>query len=140
MKSELNPTILLVEDNEDDVFAMQRALNIGKVTNPLQVVTDGKQAVDYLAGAGMYADRTQFPMPFLIFLDLKLPYLTGFEILRWMRTQPQLESIMVAVLTGSAEKRDQDTAYGLGARSYLVKPPKAETLNAILDSLRSFPG
>ncbi len=127
----------MVEDNDDDVFAMRRVLDIGKVTNPLQVVTDGKQAVDYLGGAGIYADRKQFPMPFLIFLDLKLPYLSGFEILEWMRSQPQLESIVVVVLTGSAETRDQDTAYRLGARSYLVKPPKIESLKAILRSLNA---
>ena len=137
MKNDLNATILLVEDNDDDVFAMRRSLDIGKVTNPLQVVTDGKQAKDYLSGTGIYAEREKFPLPFLIFLDLKLPYFTGFEILEWMRTQPQLESIVVVVVTGSAENRDQDTAYRLGARSYLVKPPKAETLNTIFNSLTS---
>src|SRR5580658_10111468 len=125
MKNDSSATILLVEDNDDDVFAMRRALKNGAVTNPLQVVTDGKQAKAYLDGTGDFADRRQFPLPFLIFLDLKLPYFSGFEILEWMRTQPPLESIVVVMLTGSAENRDQDTAYRLGAHSYLVKPPKA---------------
>src|ERR1700722_2760883 len=135
MRNNLDATILLVEDDEDDVFAMERVLEVGKIKNPLQVVTDGKEAKDYLGGVGIYADRKLFPLPFLIFLDLKLPYFTGFEILEWMRTQPHLESMLVVVLTGSAESRDQDTAYRLGARSYLVKPPKVETVRAILDSL-----
>ena len=137
MNRDLSPTLLLVEDNDDDVFAMRRALEKGRVMNPLQVVTDGKQAVDYLSGAGIHADRGQFPLPSLIFLDLKLPYVSGFEILEWIHTQPQLASVVVVVLTGSAETRDQEKAYRLGARSYLVKPPKAEVLNAILESLRA---
>jgi CheY-like chemotaxis protein len=135
--NDLKATILLVEDNEDDVFAMQRAIKKSRVINPLQIVTDGQQAVDYLRGGGIYANRAQFPLPFLIFLDLKLPYFTGFEILQWIRTQPPLESIIVVVLTGSAESRDKDNAYTLGARSYLVKPPTVETLNAVFDSLNT---
>ena len=119
MKSDPNATILLVEDNDDDVFAMQRAMEIGKVTNPLQVVTDGKEAVDYLGSAGIYADREKFPMPFLIFLDLKLPYLSGFEILEWMRGQPQLESIIVVVLT-VALLRSPRSRHSLSSRGALV--------------------
>jgi CheY-like chemotaxis protein len=137
MKNDLNATILLVEDNEDDVFAMRRALKLSHVANPLQVATDGQQAMDYLRGDGTYANREQFPLPFLIFLDLKLPYYTGFEILEWIRTQPALDSTVVIVLTGSAESRDKDKAYSLGARSYLVKPPTPETLRAILGSLNT---
>ena len=94
-------------------------------------------AFDYLRGDGIYSNREQFPMPVLIFLDLKLPYYTGFDILEWMRTQPHLASIVVVILTGSAESRDKDKAYSLGARSYLVKPPTPVTLTAILDSLNT---
>jgi CheY-like chemotaxis protein len=135
---EPSQTILLIEDYEDDIFAMQRALSQANITNPLQVVTDGQQALDYLSGAGQYANRTEFPLPFIMFLDLKLPFVDGFEILSWIRQQPTLQSIIVIVLTGSAETRDQDKAYALGARSYLVKPPTAETLNGILESLKSY--
>ena len=103
-------TILLVEDYEDDVFAMERALAEAKITNPLQVVTDGQQALDYLSGMGQYSNRTQYPLPFIVFLDLKLPFIDGFEILGWIRQQAALNSIMVIVLTGSAESRDQDKA------------------------------
>src|ERR1051325_559322 len=114
----LGSTILLVEDNEDDIFMMRRALRLGNFTNPLQVVTDGQQAVDYLSGTRQYAIRERHPLPFIIFLDLKLPYLDGFEILKWIRQRPELDSIVVVVLTSSAEMRDQDRAYALGARSY----------------------
>jgi CheY-like chemotaxis protein len=131
-------TILLVEDYEDDVFAMERALLQANITNSLQVVTDGQQALDYLSGTGQYSNRTQYPLPFIVFLDLKLPFVDGFEVLTWVRQQPALESLVVIILTGSAESRDQDKAYALGARSYLVKPPTAETLNGIFDSLKSF--
>ena len=135
---EPSQTILLIEDYEDDVFAMERALAEANITNPLQVVTDGQQALDYLSGAGQYANRAQYPLPFIMFLDLKLPFVDGFEILAWVRQQAALKSIIVIVLTGSAESRDQDKAYALGARSYLVKPPTSETLHGILESLQSF--
>lgn len=133
-----NQTILLVEDEEDDVFIMSRALKDAQVANPLQVVTDGQKALDYLAGNGEYADRTRFPLPFLIFLDLKLPYFDGFEILTRLRQQPALESIIVVVLTSSAELRDKDRAYQLGARSYLIKPPTVNTLNEVFNALNSY--
>jgi CheY-like chemotaxis protein len=94
MMLELSRTILLVEDNEDDVFVFHRALKDAKISNPVQLATHGKQAVEYLSGAGKYADRSLYPLPFLIFLDLKLPYLDGFEVLKWIRRQPALEQIV----------------------------------------------
>jgi CheY-like chemotaxis protein len=132
-----NPTILLVEDNEDDVFLMKRVLKRGCITNPLQVVSDGQQALDYFAGVGEYADRERFPLPSLVFLDLKLPYVDGFEVLSWLRQQPPLASIIVFVLTSSAELRDHQKAYSLGAKSYLTKPPTVEILQEVLRSLES---
>src|SRR5688572_28368951 len=97
--------ILLVEDNEDDVFLMQRALKVARITNPLFVAEDGQQAVDYLAGAGRYTDRTRFPIPAIVFLDLKLPVLRGHEVLAWIRKQPHLENLVVVVLTSSSAPR-----------------------------------
>jgi CheY-like chemotaxis protein len=133
--TDTSPTILLVEDNNDDVFLMRRALKASRVKNPLQVAVHGRQALDYLAGTAAYADRACYPLPFVIFLDLKLPYLDGFELLTWLRQQSHLQSIIVVVLTSSAESRDQERSYALGAKSYLVKPPTAETLNTVFDSL-----
>lgn len=131
-------TILLVEDNDDDVFAMKRALRLGNIGNPLQIVTNGQQALDYLSGSRQYADRERHPLPFIIFLDLKLPYVDGFDILAWMRQQRQFDDIVVIVLTSSAETRDQEKAYSFGARSYLVKPPTPIALNDIFNSLKSY--
>ena len=136
--NESSGTILLVEDNDDDVFAIRRALKNARIGNPLQVVTDGQRAVDYLSGADEYGDRARYPLPFITFLDLKLPYIDGFEVLSWIRQRPALESILVVVLTGSAESRDQERAYALGARSYLIKPPTADSLQGIFQSLNSF--
>src|SRR5437868_11863537 len=77
-------SMLLVEDNEDDVFLLQRALKYAGIENPLHIVQDGEAALAYLSGAGVFADRTQHPLPFIVFLDLKLPYLNGFEVLTWL--------------------------------------------------------
>lgn len=132
------PTILLVEDSEDDVFIMKHALKQAQITNPLQTVTTGQAALDYLSGNNEYADRENYPLPFIMFLDLKLPYVHGFEVLAWMKLHHELSSIVVIVLTSSAEDKDHEKAYSLGARSYLVKPPTAQTLKDIFDSLKSF--
>jgi CheY-like chemotaxis protein len=133
----LSRTILIVEDNEDDLFAVTRALKKARVSNPVRVVTDGREAIDYLAGNGPYADRAEFPLPFLIFMDLKLPSLTGFQIMEWIRSQFHLSTVVVVALTSSDEPRDHQRAYALGARSYLVKPPTAEDLKQVLDSLKT---
>ena len=125
-------TILLVEDNEDDVFIMRLALKQAGVLNPLQVVTDGQLALDYLAGSGRYSDRARFPLPFIVFLDLKLPFVHGFEVLSWIGSQEFLKSITIIVLTGSDQEKDQQRADALGARAYLVKPPTAEKLLEVL--------
>lgn len=120
--------ILLVEDNEDDVFLMKRALKTAQISNPLHIVEDGQQAVDYLAGAGKFADREQHPFPAVVFLDLKLPMKDGLEVLRWIRSQEKFENLVVLVLTSSNEPSDLKRAYSLGANSYLVKPPTAAQL------------
>lgn len=127
--------ILLVEDNEDDVFLMKRALKNAGIKNPLRIAEDGQQAVDYLSGTGAYADRTQFPIPALVFLDLKLPMRKGLDVLAWIRKQPHLEGVVVVVLTSSNEPSDLKQSYRLGANSYVVKPPTASQL---LDLAKAF--
>ena len=130
-----NRAILLVEDNEDDVFLMKRALKEAQIKNQLQVAEDGQQAVDYLSGKEQFADRKLYPFPALVFLDLKLPLKSGHEVLKWIRAEPGLESLVVVVLTSSDEASDVDKSYRLGANSYLVKPPSSEQL---IDLARSF--
>jgi CheY-like chemotaxis protein len=120
--------ILLVEDNEDDVFLMRHALTSAGVSNPVFVVESGQQAIEYLSGLGPYHDRDRYPMPVIVFLDLKLPLMSGHEVLAWIRGQRQLESLLVVVLTSSNEPSDVRRSYSLGANSYLMKPLTARQL------------
>ena len=126
-----NRSILLVEDSADDVFLMRRALQRAKVVNPLYVVEDGREATDYLSGTGKFADRDAYPMPVIVFLDIKLPYMSGQEVLAWIRRQKELESLIVIMLTSSDEPTDLARCYSLGANSYLVKPPTSEQLESM---------
>ncbi len=131
-----NRSLLLVEDNEDDVFLMRRALKGARVMNPLYVVEDGQEALDYLAGNRKYADRDQYPLPSVVFLDLKLPLLSGHDVLAWIRRQKDLDSLVVIVLTSSNEASDLSRCYALGANSYLVKPPTADQLEDLAKAFR----
>ena len=133
-----NRAILLVEDNEDDVFLMKRALKEAGITNPLSVVEDGQQAIDYLSGTDRYADREKYPFPAIVFLDLKLPFKTGHEVLGWIRQLAHLDTLVVVVLTSSNEPSDVDRCYSLGANSYLVKPPTPEQLYELARKFKSY--
>jgi CheY-like chemotaxis protein len=131
-------TILLVEDNEDDQFFMKQAQQKAGIQNPMHIVHDGQQALDYLKGAGEYGDRQKYPLPFLVLLDLKLPLVSGLEVLEWIRSQPALETIIIVFLTSSREDRDIDRAYRLRANSYLVKPATAAKLEEMVKSLGEY--
>ena len=128
--------ILLVEDNEDDVFLMKRALKGARVSNDLFVVEDGQAAMDYLSGAGSYGDRDSYPIPAVIFLDLKLPLISGHDVLAWIRRQKELNPVVVIVLTSSNEAWDISRCYALGANSYLVKPPTTEQLEELAKAFK----
>ncbi len=123
-----NRAILLVDDNEDDVFLMKRALKDAGICNPLLIVQDGQEALDYLQGQGKFQDRTAYPLPAVVFLDLKLPIRSGLEVLSWIRAEKELDAMVVVVLTSSNEPKDLNRCYSLGANSYLVKPPTPEQL------------
>ena len=120
--------ILLVEDDEADILLLRRAFRNARIANLLIEVRDGQAAIQYLSGEGDYADRTRYPIPFLILLDLRLPKLSGFEVIAWLRDQPQLADLIVVVLTGSDHVPDVTKARDLGANSYLVKPGNFEEL------------
>jgi CheY-like chemotaxis protein len=127
-------TILLVEDNEDDAFFMKRALRDAGIANPVRTVENGQQAVDYLRGAGEFEDRGENPLPMIVFLDLKLPFKSGHEVLEWIRQQPQFAKLVVIVLTSSNEPVDLNRAYKNGANSYVVKPITPEQLTELAKS------
>ncbi|HWX21450.1 MAG TPA: response regulator [Candidatus Binatia bacterium] len=117
-----NQFILLVEDDANDVLLIQRAFQKAGLLNTLKMVRDGEQALEYLTGNGPYANRERFPLPFLVLLDLKMPGTDGFEVLQWIRSEPEMKRLLVVVLTSSNLQEDVDRAYDLGANSYLVKP------------------
>jgi len=131
-------TILIVEDNPDDVFFMQRACKTAQILNPLQIAIDGQQAIDYLAGTGEFADREKFPIPCLTLLDLKLPKKTGHEVLAWARSQPEYHSLIIVALTTSRETKDIMEAYRLGVNAYLVKPTSPAHLIEMMTAIRNF--
>jgi len=131
-------TILLVEDNEDDVFLMKRALKSAGIVNPLCVAEDGQKAIDYLQGTGEFANRTTYPLPALIFLDLKLPFVRGLDVLAWLRRDDRFKTIIVVVLTSSEEPSDLSNAYKLGANSYLVKPPTPQQLEELAKAFKLY--
>ena len=126
--------VLLVEDNPDDVFLMRRVFKKAGITLPLQVVTDGKQAISYLEGTGDYHNRQLHPLPDLIFLDLKLPFLHGFVVLAWIRKQANLKEVQVIILTSSMEDQDREKAEAFNA-PYLIKPPTPQMLLKAISSL-----
>src|SRR5882762_3580856 len=106
--------ILVVEDRQDDVILIRRALAQAKVPNPVHVVGDGEEAQAYLLGTGQYSDRSRFPLPDLVLLDLKLPKMDGFELLRWIRSQQDLKALRIVVLTSSQATYDINRAYEMG--------------------------
>jgi CheY-like chemotaxis protein len=120
--------ILVAEDDSTDAFFLQRAFNRAGIPIALHFVRDGQEAVDYLQGKGQFADRMRHPLPQLVLLDLKMPRLDGFEVLGWIRQQPDLSKLVIVIFSSSGEPRDINRAYGLGANSYIVKPHSMEEL------------
>jgi CheY-like chemotaxis protein len=119
-------TFLVAEDDENDVFFLQRAFKQAKVENPLNVVRDGQEAIEYLSGEGKFSDRNLYPLPYLFILDLKMPRKTGLEVLGWLQEQPELRCVPVMVLSSSAHRTDIERAYELGANAFVVKPASLE--------------
>ncbi|MEH2142645.1 response regulator [Nostoc sp.] len=114
--------ILLVEDNPDDEALTLRALKKNNILNEVVVARDGVEALDYLFGKGVYADRDMNLMPHLILLDLKLPKMDGLEVLRHLRADDRTKILPVVILTSSKEEQDLINGYSLGANSYVRKP------------------
>jgi len=131
-------TILLVDDDPDAVFLLQRALQKANVKNPIEVACDGQGAIDYLSHQGAYTDRERYPLPVLMLLDLKMPRKTGFEVLEWLRQQPGLKRLIVVVLTASNQVNDINRAYDLGGNSYLVKPTGVDALIEMVKDINRY--
>lgn len=129
--------ILLVEDSDDDQFLFRRLLAKAKITHPLSIATNGQDAIDQLKEH--IASGNPQATPRLVFLDLKLPLRSGFEVLQWIRAQSQLQSVAVIILSSSAESRDVSRAYELGAHGYLVKYPAPAVFADIVGKIDRIP-
>lgn len=117
-----NKTILLVEDNPSDINLTKRAFEKGHITNNLVVAEDGQEALDYIFGKGIYANRDISQLPTLILLDLKLPKIGGLEVLKRIRAAEIIKRLPVVILTSSKEDEDVAASYDLGVNSYIRKP------------------
>lgn len=133
MERKLN--ILLVEDSADDVFFFRDAFEKARGSGVLHSVCDGIEAVTYLTGEAPYADRTTYPFPDLLLLDLNMPRMNGFEVLQWIRQSPRCNGLVVHVLTSSVREADVARAYALRANGYVVKPTRISELGAFVSAL-----
>lgn len=127
--------ILLVEDNPSDAALLSDAFEQWGVANPMRVVKDGNEAIEYLEGTGDYRDREQYPMPSLVLLDLNLVQLSGFGALGWIRSREERDTLPVVLLTGTEDPMDLQRAYQLGANSFLIKTGNLEELRKRLNDV-----
>lgn len=126
--------VLYAEDDENDAYFMRRAFDRIGLAYSLHHVPDGQSAIDYLAAAGPYSDRARHPLPALVLLDVKMPLVTGLDVLRWLRARREFDELPVVMLTSSNQDRDLQDAFATGANGYLLKPSNADDL---IPSLRS---
>jgi CheY-like chemotaxis protein len=132
-KAESPGAILIAEDNPDDAKLVHRAILQLQLENPVRVVEDGKLTLAYLKGEGEYQDREKYPFPALLLLDLRMPGIDGFEVLRQLHDDSQFASLPILVVTVNQDRRQLGEAYQLGAKSFLTKPINHKDLeNAIM--------
>ena len=127
--------ILLVEDSEDNILLVRHAMRKAGVTTPLEVVTSGEEAIAYLGGTNGFSNWQQFPLPAIVLLDLKMPGIDGFEVLKWIRQHPGLRPLRVAMLTSSDLPAEIKKAHDLGANVFLTKPVDLDRLVEIMKTL-----
>jgi CheY-like chemotaxis protein len=137
---ERNLTILIAEDSEDDAYFLRRAMEKIGWKNPVQMLTDGGEVMDYLKGDGQYEDRSRYPFPSVMFIDIKMPRVNGFEVLKWLKEHEQCKVVPTIVFSSSDEPEDIERAYQLGANAYFVKPATADKLERMLRCAYDFWG
>jgi two-component system, response regulator len=129
---------LIAEDDQDTQVLIRRAFKQADIAAPLFFTGDGQQTIDYLAGHGPYADRTRFPDPALLLLDLKMPFKDGFDVLRWTRAQPRLRKLVVIMFSGSSLDQDVEEAFELGVNSFVMKPVSFSELLQVLLAIHHY--
>ena len=130
--------ILYVEDDENDIRLAKFAAEPAGVSECLQIVSSGPQAIDYLQGRGPYAERLKFPFPKVVLLDLRMPRMNGLDLLRWLRSQPDLIGLVAIVFTASAHPDDIIRACELGANAFVQKPSRQGELIEFLRLVKAF--
>jgi CheY-like chemotaxis protein len=134
-------SVLLVEDDLNDIFLVKRAFKMAQVKNPLQIVTDGQEAILYLKAEGKYADRSAYPVPKLIVMDIKMPRKTGFEVLEWVKGDGRpTRRIPIVIVSSSDNPSDINRAYELGANAYMVKPMDYRAVEHLFQSITQYWG
>jgi CheY-like chemotaxis protein len=133
-----NYTIMVVEDEENDFYLLQRALKKNNINNPIQWMRDSLEALNYLKGEGDYGDRHKFPFPEVILLDLKTPRMSGLELLGWIREHPECRVIPTIIMSSSQQDVDIARAYELGANTYFVKPTDFQSLVEMTKSIHDY--
>ncbi len=128
--------VLYVEDEEYDVFFMRRAFQKAGLEEKLQTVVDGQEAIDYLAGKAQFGNRVEYPLPAVLLLDLNLPIIPGFEVLQWIRQNPELRKLPVVVFSSSARPEDKAQAKLMGADEYIQKPASALEFASVVNYLK----
>jgi len=130
--------ILVAEDSQDDRYFLKRAFLKAGINAPIGFVEDGVSAIEYLGGKGRFRDRYDFPLPHLMIMDLKMPLLDGFGVLKWLRAQPGLCQLPVLVLSSSQEPNDVDLAHELGANGYTVKPSNPAEMRGLVECIEVY--
>lgn len=130
------PLILAAEDEEADRLILNLAFEGAKLANPVVIVRNGKEVVDYLTGQPPYTDRAAYPLPSLLLSDLKMPYMDGFDVLAWLAARPEFKGLPVVIITSSANAGDKEKARQLGARDFFVKPNSLSEYVNIIRNLR----
>ena len=128
-RAEKRATILVVDDNDSDKYFLVWALKTLDLHHSITVLSSGEEAIAYLSARPPFEDRTRFPIPHLLLLDLKMPNVDGFEVLKWIKTQAALDGLNVVVFSGSDRESDIQKARTLGAKDYIIKP--ADTLDLV---------
>jgi CheY-like chemotaxis protein len=130
--------ILVADDSQDDRYFLKRAFVKAGINAPMGFVEDGVKAIEYLGGKGCYHDRSDFPLPNLMIMDLKMPLLDGFGVLKWLRAQPGLCQLPVLVLSSSGEPKDVDLAHELGANGYTIKPSNPGEMRGFVECVEVY--
>jgi CheY-like chemotaxis protein len=131
-----NAIVLYVDDEENDVYFMRTAFRKEGLHQALRTVGNGREAIDYFAGNAAYADRERHPLPSVVLLDLNLPLISGFEVLKWLRQQPEFRDVSVVVFSSSTREEDKVRAKELGADEYVEKPKSALLFRRVVQMLR----